>query len=124
LALGGGFAVALLFGNNYGYFECFFIGVIIASMSTSITVEALQEMGKLKTRTGTAILGASLFDDIFVIIILALTMGIGKGMTGVEGSFSIASIGIILIKIIIFFAIAVIIGLLVNKLFDFLYAKF
>ena len=74
LALGGGFAIALLFGKPT--FESFFIGVVIASMSTSITVEALSEMGKLKTKTGVALLGASIFDDILVIIILAVTMGV------------------------------------------------
>ena len=54
VALGGGFAIALLFGKPS--FESFFIGVVIASMSTSITVEALSEMGKLKTKTGTALM--------------------------------------------------------------------
>jgi Kef-type K+ transport system membrane component KefB len=47
-ALGGGFAIARIF--NYGYIASFCIGAVIASMSTSITVEALHEMGKLKTK--------------------------------------------------------------------------
>ena len=115
-ALGGGFAVAFLFGKPS--FESFFIGVVIASMSTSITVEALQEMGKLKSKTGTAILGASLLDDIFVIVILAVAMG--AGTTG----FSAGSIALILLRIAAFFAFAVIAGLLVSKLFNFVYDRF
>ena len=115
-ALGGGFAVALLFGKPS--FESFFIGVVIASMSTSITVEALSEMGKLKTKTGTALLGASLFDDIFVIMILALTMGMGAE------SFSFPSLMIILLRIAAFFAFAIVAGLCVNKLFNYMYSKF
>jgi len=114
-ALGGGFAVAFLFGNPS--FESFFIGIIIASMSTSITVEALQEMGMLKTRSGTAIMGASLLDDIFVIIILAVAMGVGTS------GFEPASIAMILVKIAAFFVFAIISGILVNKLFNFVYDK-
>ena len=116
VALGGGFAVAFLFGKPS--FESFFIGVIIASMPTSITVEALSEMGKLKTRTGTALLGASLFDDIFVIMILALTMGMGAE------SFSFSSLMMILLRIAAFFAFAIVAGLCVNKLFNYMYSKF
>jgi len=115
-ALGGGFAVAFLFGKPT--FESFFIGIVIASMSTAITVEALSEMGKLKTKTGTALLGASLFDDILVIMILALTMGMST--TG----FSLASLGIILLRIAAFFAFAIVAGLCVNKLFNWSYNKF
>ena len=115
-ALGGGFAVAFLFGKPT--FESFFIGVVIASMSTSITVETLQEMGKLKTKSGTAILGASLLDDIFVIIILAVSMGIG------DKGFSVVSILIIVLKIAAFFVFAIVSGVFVNKLFNFVYDKF
>ena len=115
-ALGGGFGIALLFGNPT--FESFFIGVVIASMSTSITVEALSEMGKLKTKTGTALLGASLFDDIFVIIILAVTMGMGGS------EFSVGSMAVILLKIVAFFAFAIGAGYCINKLFNWLYGKF
>ena len=115
-ALGGGFALAFLFGTPS--FESFFIGVIIASMSTSITVEALSEMGKLKTKVGTALLGASLFDDVFVIIILALTVGMGSA------AFSFFSLAMVLLKIIVFFAFAIVSGILVNKLFNYLYDRF
>ena len=115
LALGGGFAVALLFGKPT--FESFFIGVVIASMSTSIMVEALSEMGKLKTKTGTALLGASVFDDILVIIILAITMGMGSS------GFSVVSLGIIMLKITAFFIFAFIAGLIINKIFNWAYGR-
>ena len=118
-ALGGGFGLALLLRKTLGFsmFQCFFIGVVIASMSTSITVEALSEMGKLKTKTGTALLGASVFDDILVIMVLAVTMGIGSS------GFSFLTLAVILLKIIIFFAFAVGAGFLVNKLFNWAYAR-
>jgi len=119
IALGGGFGLALLFSKTLGLslFESFFIGVVFASMSTSIMVEALSELGKLKTKTGTALLGASVFDDILVIIVLAVTLGIGSS------GFSFLSLGIILLKIIAFFVFAVIAGLLVNKVFNWAFAR-
>ena len=116
VALGGGFAAAILFGEPT--FESFFIGVIIASMSTSITVETLTEMGKLRTKTGTALLGASLFDDILVIIILAVVMGLG------EHNFSFGALAFILLKIAAFFAFAIAAGVLVNRLFNWTVGKF
>jgi len=116
LALLGGFGLALLFGKSL--FESFFIGIIIASMSTSITVETLQEMGKLKSKVGTVILGASLFDDIIVIIMLAVIMGVGIGGA------TFGSIGIILLKILGFFVLALGLGFLVNKLYNFSYEKY
>ena len=114
LAIGGGFAVAFLFGKPT--FESFLIGVIIASMSTSVTVEALQEMGKLKSKTGTAILGASLFDDILVIVILAVAIGAG-------GEITMASITGTLVRISIFFVFAIAAGIVVNKLFNLMYNR-
>jgi len=119
VALGGGFGLAILFSKTLGLsmFQSFFIGVVIASMSTSITVETLSEMGKLKTKTGTALLGASVFDDILVIMVLAVTLGVGSN------GFSLLSLGIILVKIVAFFAFAIVAGLLVNKLFNWAYAR-
>jgi len=116
VALGGGFAAAVLFGEPT--FESFFIGVVIASMSTSITVETLTEMGKLRTKTGTALLGASLFDDILVIVILAVVMGLGGH------DFSFGALAFILLKIAAFFAFAIAAGVMVNKLFNWTVGRF
>lgn len=115
LALGGGFAVALLFGKSW--FESFCIGVVIASMSTSITVEALQDMGKLKTKSGTAILGASIFDDILVIIIFAILLGMGTGEV------TLSSLANLMFRIVAFFLFAAVAGLIVNKIFELTYDR-
>ena len=117
-ALIGGFAITLLFVESS--FESFFIGVVIASTSVSITVEALQEMGKLKTKSGTAIMGAAILDDILVIVMLAVVMGLGSS----ESGFTVGSVAIILLKIAAFFVFAVIAGIGVNKLFNFMFDRF
>ncbi|MCL2014998.1 MAG: cation:proton antiporter [Defluviitaleaceae bacterium] len=114
--LGGGFLVSYIFGMSA--FEAFFISLAIASTSTSILVESLQEMGKLKTKTGTVMVNASLIDDIITIVLLAVVMGMGE-----TSEISIGGIFIVLLQIIAFFAFAFAMGFLVNKLFNWLYSR-
>lgn len=76
-----------------------FFGVVITATSVSITVESLMEMKKLKTNVGTAILGAGVVDDIIGVIFLSFILS--------DGNFSISAISILLLKIIIFFALAI-----------------
>lgn len=54
------------------FLKTLFMGVIITSTSVTITVEALREMGKLRGKMGTTILGAAIIDDIVGIIILTI----------------------------------------------------
>ena len=115
-SLGGGFLISFLFGVPT--FESFFIGVVIASVSTSITVETLMEMGKFKTKSGTTIMGASLFDDIIVIIMLAVIMGRG------DGDFTLSAMGILMLRIVLFFAFAIGAGYAVNRFYNFLNKRY
>ncbi|MCY6958144.1 cation:proton antiporter [Clostridium brassicae] len=113
----GGFIAASLFNEgkillnlpNKELLQNIFIGVILTATSVSITVETLQELGKLKTSSGFAILGAAIIDDILGIILLTL-------ITSTKDS-SI-NISIVLLKIVAFFLIATLIGLLFRKIFS------
>ena len=102
----GANAVGLIESNNL--LEDIFIGTILTATSVSITVETLKEMGKLKGRVGTAILGAAVIDDILGII--ALT---------VVSSFTNPDIQIytVLIKIVLFFVFIAVVGFFVYKYF-------
>lgn len=79
-----------------------FIGVVLTATSVSITVETLKEMGKLNTPASNAILGAAIIDDVLGIIALTIIT-----------SFSDKSVNIIfvLIKIVLFFIFAVLMGI-------------
>jgi len=57
------------------FFSALFIGGIMTATSVSITVAALNEMGKLKTAAGTAIMGAAVIDDVIGMIILTFVIG-------------------------------------------------
>ena len=97
----GGFIIASVFNKN-GISDAnapivlqnIFIGIILTATSVSITVETLKELGKLSTRAGNAILGAAIIDDILGVI--ALTVVTSATNTDV-------SIGLVLIKIVLFF---------------------
>ncbi len=104
--LGGGYALAATFNPAGDPLEHMFVGTVFTATSVSITVETLKEMGKLSTRSGNAILGAALIDDILGLILLTLITGASTG--GV-------SLWIVLIKIAAFFAVSLVLGFFLHK---------
>lgn len=112
--LAGGLGIAYLFNtkNELGtslFLQNMFIGVILTATSVSITVETLKEMGKLSTKSGNAILGAAIIDDILGII--ALTIITSCADKSVE-------IWSVILKILAFFVFAIIAGVGFNILFN------
>ncbi len=105
----------LLFMAFYGFggpgsdqfLKGLFIGVIISATSVSITVAALKELGKLNDEVGTAITGAAIIDDVIGIVVLTIVIGMKPG-AGSPGVWSI------LLKVVLFFALAIGSGFLVN----------
>ncbi|SEM58278.1 cation:proton antiporter [Paenibacillus sp. OV219] len=101
--------IILPFGLGYltGYwldlpnFEAIFLGLLLSATSVSISVQALKEMGKLKSREGSTILGAAVIDDVLVIIALAFVMSFSGGDV---------NLGLIILKKGLFFAIAILFG--------------
>ncbi len=85
----GGFGIALLFADTpigqmskLELLQNIFIGVILTATSVSITVETLREMGKLKSATGTAILGAAVIDDIIGIVVYTVISSMADDSVG------------------------------------------
>ncbi|HZG61312.1 MAG TPA: cation:proton antiporter [Anoxybacillus sp.] len=81
--------------------QAVFLGLLLSATSVSISVQALKEMNKLKSKEGSAILGAAVIDDILVIIALAFLMS----MAGAD-----VHLGKVIIKKVIFFAVAILIA--------------
>lgn len=90
------------------FLQGLFIGTIISATSVSITVAALKELGKLNDAVGTAITGAAIIDDVIGIVALTLVISL-KGGSGSE------NLGVVILKVAVFFACAVGSGLLVNR---------
>ena len=109
---GGGYLIASLFNTGTdSLLQNLFIGVILTATSVSITVETLKEIGKLSTRSGNAILGAAIIDDVLGILALTIITSVSSGSGG-------GKLYLVLIKIVAFFAISVVIGTLLHKLVD------
>lgn len=113
----GGFAAAYFF-NKPGmivsdadasvFLQNIFIGVILTATSVSITVETLKELGKLKTRSGNAILGAAIIDDILGIIALTIVTSMADPSV---------KLGTVMIKIVGFFIFAGVVGFIFYRLY-------
>ena len=107
--LAGGFGAAYLFNKGHDMmtiFQNIFIGVVLTATSVSITVETLKELGKLNTRSGNAILGAALVDDVLGIIALTVITSFAD---------SSVSIGLIFLKIAGFFVFCGVVALIFMK---------
>lgn len=109
----GGAITYLFFYNDQtdpsNLLKAIFIGVVLTATSVSITVETLREMGKLKGKVGTAILGAAIIDDILGIIILTIITG-----------FTTPSVNpmAIFLRLAAFFVFLAVVGFLVHILFQ------
>jgi Kef-type K+ transport system membrane component KefB len=69
--------VVMLF--DYPFAKALFIGILMASMSTSISAQVMLELGVLQKREGLTLLGAALVDDAVVILMLSLFLAINPG---------------------------------------------
>lgn len=110
---------ALLYFAFYGFegigttsfYAAMSIGAIMTATSVSITVAALQELGKLKGTVGTTILSSAIIDDVIGIIVLTVVIGFKN--PDVKPS-------MVIIKTILFFIVAILGGMIAYKFFKWL----
>jgi len=101
VALGWGSGALLGFEAN----SALFLGLVLGATSVSISAQTLIELKVLRTRVGLGLLGAAVFDDILVILLLSITLAVISGVGGV------ASILLIFVKIAAFLGLSVAFGL-------------
>ena len=111
----GGWGIASIFNKDSvdglasPMLQNIFIGIILTATSVSITVETLKEMGRLSSKSGNAILGAAVIDDILGIIALTvITSSADKSV----------NIGMVLLKILLFFIFAIVVAIAFNFAFN------
>ena len=105
----GGYFVATIYNpvtDQQTMLQNIFVGVVLTASSVSITVETLKELGKLSTKTGNAILGAALIDDVLGIIALTVISSFAG---------SDVSLWVILLKILGFFIFCGVVAFLFIK---------
>lgn len=93
-------------GDPKATLQNIFVGVVLTATSVSISVETLKELGKLSTKSGNAILGAALIDDVLGIIALTIITSFA------DPSVSLPVVGL---KILGFFVFCVVIAFVFYK---------
>ncbi len=95
LPLGAGVLLATGFG--WSLKQSLVLGLTMAPTSIGITAVTLVDLNRLRTREGLTMMGAAIFDDVMVIIGLAVILATG-------------SIGFITVKIVGFFLLICVVG--------------
>src|SRR5258705_8496012 len=115
----GGVVLPMIFGAitavAFGlplYWEGIFIGAILTATSVSISAQTLLELGALRTREGSTILGAAVIDDVMGIIVLSLVVALAKASgAGLDPSTSLGAswreLGIVVVRVTLFFVAAI-----------------
>jgi len=109
-ALGGvilpmvfGAITAVAFGLPL-YWEGVFVGAILTATSVSISAQTLLEIGALRTREGSTILGAAVIDDVMGIIVLSLVVALAKAS---DAAINWAELGVVVVRVTIYFVAAI-----------------
>lgn len=109
--IGGFLGYAFFFHTDFSDYDevlkAVFVGVVLTATSVSITVETLREMGRLKGKVGTTILGAAVIDDIIGIIVLTI-------VTSLKDT-SVSPITVVL-KIVLYFVFIAVLIFVLTKL--------
>ncbi len=100
-----GTGTGLLFGFEPR--SAFFLGLTLGATSVSISAQTLMELKVLRTRVGLGLLGAAVFDDVLIILMLSIFLAVVTGGTSATG------ILLILLRMVIFLAASVAFGLYV-----------
>jgi Kef-type K+ transport system membrane component KefB len=98
-----GFAVMRWLG--YPPLLAVFVGATLTATSVGVTARVLADLGRLQDAAAKVVLGAAVVDDILGLIILAVVTGIAQ-----TGSVSVAAVGVLSGKAIVFLVVAILLG--------------
>jgi Kef-type K+ transport system membrane component KefB len=101
--LGLGYFTGLAFG--FEPLPAFYLGLTLGATSVSISAQTLMELDMLRSRVGLGLLGAAVFDDIFVILLLSSFLAFtasGGGMLTVV---------LVFLRMIVFFSGSLLLGI-------------
>ncbi len=100
-----GWGISRLFGLSNA--EAVFMGLALSATSVSISAQTLMELKVLRSKVGLTLLGAAVFDDILVILLLS----IASLLVGTAGSGGIENILFTILRMAGYLGIAIALGL-------------
>ncbi len=104
-----GYVAARMFGIENA--EAIFVGLALSATSVSISAQTLIELNVLRSRVGLTMLGAAVFDDILVILLLSIA-SIIYGSTATAGS-GLGSVLMTLLRMVGYLGVASAVGFFV-----------
>jgi Kef-type K+ transport system membrane component KefB len=99
----------IMSGGNRGFSGYLFLGAILAATSASVSVRVLKDLGRLRTREGTIILGAAVMDDVMSLLLLAIAAA-GLEASRHGGAWDFRTLNWIALKATAFFCVAIVGG--------------
>lgn len=108
------FFAGLMIFQAYGYdaLQAMLIATALTATSIAISIQVLNEFGKLKTPEARLIIGAAVVDDILAIAVLSVVTSVAGGDGGVE-SIDITEVTITILEVLGFFAVMLVVAVLV-----------
>jgi Kef-type K+ transport system membrane component KefB len=101
--LGLGYGTSIFFGAEQT--EALFIALTLSATSVSISAQTLMELQVLRSRVGLGLLGAAVFDDILVILLLSISFVLVGGTAGGFGSVLTTVLGMV-----VYLVVAILLG--------------
>jgi len=101
--VGVGYLIGVIFDMSFDH--AIFLGLTLGATSVSISAQTLMELKVLRSRVGLGLLGAAVFDDILVILLLSTFTALASGVSGA------GAIGLTILKMVLFLGVSVLIGL-------------
>jgi Na+:H+ antiporter len=105
-----GWAVSAWLLPAHSYYVHAFVGAALSATSVGITARVLRDIGRLKSREASIILGAAVIDDVLGLVILAVVTGM-IAAAGAGAAFTAGSIAWLVAKVIVFLAASLTLGL-------------
>jgi Kef-type K+ transport system membrane component KefB/Trk K+ transport system NAD-binding subunit len=97
------FGLALLFGLDL--IAATFVGLTMTATAVVITLTSLKDLGLANTRVARVIIASCVIDDMLTLVVFGLVIGMLQG-----GEFEPATVAITLVKVVGFFAAALLMG--------------
>ena len=120
-----GFAVAFIIPGITIKMRMFF-GVILMATSVGITVATLKELGVLHGKVGSSVVTAAVIDDIIGVVVLAFFTAEASETTIAGRIFKLLNVSsnvsflIVLLNVVLFFIVAIGLGILIHKIFKYM----
>src|SRR5437868_1787008 len=104
-----GYGASALFFRGAPALAHVFVAATLCATSVGITARVLRDLGRLKTREASVILGAAVIDDVMALLVLAVVAGAIRA-AGAGRALALAEVGLIALKAVAFLLGALAVG--------------